>query len=171
MLTACPAPTPTVDSGPAPDSGLGLVDAGPAVDAGAVSRALPLDLVADRADGGQASLQVTADLVDLDPTNRLELTIGAHLVDYRIRLLDWRDEVPVSDDLATRTDAGISYRLVLAAPLKAGRTYTLVVDPAVGADLLDDRGRAFDEVRVGLRVSGEIEAPPGKPSRKTKRPR
>ena len=68
----------------------------------------------------------------------------------------------LSDEEARAEDGGMSYRIVLAAPLKSGRSYTLSVESELGHEITDFSGRGYRDVRVGLRVRGEPEAEPKK---------
>lgn len=102
---------------------------------------------------------------EVDAGTSLRLTTPVQLKDYRVRLLDWEDKVVTSDDEAEVSTAGTSYRVSLPAPLATGRRYTLMVDASVGPVATDVAGREFDDVRLTLRVRGEVQKPPP-PARK-----
>ncbi|MDX2014508.1 MAG: hypothetical protein SFW67_30200 [Myxococcaceae bacterium] len=167
LLVGCPKPA----AGPAPESMDAAVDAGP-IDAGVVAAApLTFRLTATLVDGGlQTFDDLDAGLV-LDPSRALELSASVGLVGARVRLLDWTDAVVASDDSLETSDAGFSYRIDLLQPLKSGRSYSVLVDAESAERVSDGLGREFDEWRLGVRVTGEVQPEPGQGSEKPKKTR
>lgn len=178
-LSGCPKPAPegpsdagSIDAGIAIDAGLGI-DAG-AMDAGPpVLAELPFTLTATRADGGAEELRIVEGRAELDPARGFDLTIPVVLKDYRVRLMDWADQIVPADEVATVADGGVAYRIDLLQPLHTGRTYLLQIDAEFGPEITDAAGRTWDDVRVHLAVRGELEPAPGKapkkPAGKTKK--
>lgn len=168
-LCGCPesprlAPT---DAGPsaAVDAGPLVVDAGPP----------PLTLLVrfEAADGGPDVVVDTgsdAGLVFIEPARAIELSASLGLDDVRVRLFDWSDAIVQSDDRLERTDAGFHYRIELAAPLKTGRSYSLLLDGETQDAFRDQAGREHLELRVNVRVTADVQPEPGarpkKPARK-----
>lgn len=165
VLCGCPSERPPE----APDAGRieAVVDAGVAagVDAGPP---VPLKLtfaVTARADGGEeAPVAFADDAAEIDPVTGFTLTTPVRLKDYRVRLFDWADQVVASDDTAELGDAGLVYRIDLLQPVKTGRRYTLVVDAELAPEIADEAGRTYDDVRLGLKIRGEVQ--PDKPAKK-----
>lgn len=172
LMTGCPS-----DRREVPDAAVEvMVDAGAAeasvVDAGPPA---PLHLeftVKARSDGGEEALTFIDGAAELEPVTKLSLATPARLKDYRVRLFDWADQAVVSDDAAELTDAGLEYRIELPQPLKTGRRYSLVIDAEFAPQLADEAGRHYDDVRLSLKIRGEIQPdnkPAKKPGKKPKR--
>lgn len=107
----------------------------------------------------------------IEPTQALELSATQPLANYRIRLFDEADRALVSDDEAVATPEGLTYRMALAAPLKTGHRYALVLEPQSGAAIVDPRGKTIPDQRIEFAVAGvkEKPAPPPKPVRRRRR--
>jgi hypothetical protein len=173
VLSACPSPKTTIelDAGLADaaiDAGL---DSGTAIDAGPVdaSVAFAVTLRAESDAGVVTELEFVAGATSIDAVQNLEVLTSVELRDYRIRLYDWADQIVASDDLVT-VDGGISYRIGLLAPLRPGRTYSLVIDADLGTTMLDPVGRPLDDVRLTLNVRGDVQPEPGaRPPKKKKK--
>jgi hypothetical protein len=171
-LAGCPKPAPETP----PDAGsIGAaiaIDAGVGIDAGAVDAGppipgeLPFTLIATRADGGTEDLRIVEGRAELDPARGFDLAIPVALKDYRVRLMDWADQIVPADEVATAADGGVAYRIDLLQPLHTGRTYLLQIDAEFGPEITDTAGRTWDDVRVHLAVRGEIEPAPGKAPKK-----
>lgn len=172
-FSACP-PKPTedaghsevaLDAGPA-DAGVdgGTVDAGPPKPA-----ELHVELATGSSDGGLEPVPIDQAGAQLEATRSLVVFIDAPLQNYRVQLLDWADQVVQSDEAASTTDGGIDYRILPAEPLKAGRSYTLQIEAQTGETITDVRGREYDDVRVALKIKGELAPEPGKAKPKKKR--
>ncbi len=165
LWLGCPtpvgAPDASADAGPAQPTPIdaGVPDAGPAQ--------LQFSLTSSVVDGGTALVDVIEGHALLDPSNALELKLPSPLLDARIRLMDSSDAVVESDDQAIASDAGFSYRIGLLQPLKGGRRYSLLIDAETQDTFSDEAGHQFDEVRVELQVSGEVQPEAGqKPKQK-----
>lgn len=173
VLCGCPdkAAIPPIDAGglESPDAGVDagvvVVDAGPP----------PLTLLVrfEAADGGPDVVIDTgadAGLVFIEPARAIELRASLGLEDVRVRLFDWSDAVVPGDDQLESTDAGFRYRIELAAPLKTGRSYSLLLDGETQDAFRDQAGREHLELRVNVRVTGEVQPEPGarpkRPARK-----
>ncbi|MEW6430370.1 MAG: hypothetical protein AB1730_02575 [Myxococcota bacterium] len=170
VLSGCPAEKP-----PTVDAGLREIDAGVVaerVDAGPPPLLRLEFIVTAKMDGGEAALEFVDGVAELDSTSGLALTTPVRLHDYRVRLFDWADQAVASDDTAELSDAGLAYRIELAEPLKTGRRYTLVVDAELAPEIGDEAGRHYDDVRLGLKVRGQLvpDPPPkNKPGKKKKK--
>lgn len=161
LLSACPrasdspaqsAPDARVEADAAVDAGPEASDAGPS-DAGLPVLTLTLTAATD---GGTSLVTVGPDgRAELEPTATLILEFPTRLRDYRVRLFDDRDLVLPSDDAATLTDGGLLYEVDLLQPLAPGRSYLLMVDGELGPQVLDQEGRAHEDVRLVLNVRGE----------------
>lgn len=166
VLLGCPAEKPVEPPDAATEA---PVDAGVAevIDAGPPA---PLRLefaVTARRDGGEDLLAFSEDATEIDPATGFTLTTPVRLKDYRVRLFDWNDQVVPSDDTAELADGGLTYRIDLAAPLKTGRRYSLLVDAELAPQIDDEAGRHYDDVRMELKVRGDVV--PDKPAKKSKR--
>lgn len=169
VLSGCPEEKPAeIDAGAPVTIDAGVVaepvDAGPPP---------PLRLefvVTAKTDGGEEALEFADGVAELESTSGLALTTPVRLHDYRVRLFDWADQAVASDDTAELSDAGLAYRIELVEPLKTGRRYTLVVDAELAPEIGDEAGRHYDDVRLGLKVRGEIvpDKPAKKPGKKKK---
>lgn len=155
------AATEIVDAG-APDAG--PIDAGPPLPA-----QLRLTIDARFADGGAARVEPIDGTAEIDPLIGLDVAIPIRLKDFRLRVLDWADQVVPSDDTADVTDAGIEYRIDLQAPLKTGRSYVLAIDSQFGPVVADEAGRTWEDIRLKLKVRGEVEPDPKKPGKPKKK--
>ena len=92
------------------------------------------------------------------------------LRDYRIRVIDSADQVVPSDDIATELDGGLTYVIAFAQPLRQGKTYALTLEAQAGPQLTDWAGKPWDDVRLSLKVRGQVEPEPGvKLSKKKKK--
>ncbi|MEW5737404.1 MAG: hypothetical protein AB1938_00675 [Myxococcota bacterium] len=171
-LTGCPSePRRDVADAAAIEVDAGRSDAGGQVlDAGPPA---PLRLefaVSVGSDGGEEPVSFVDGAAEIDPVSVLVLTTPVRLSDYRVRLFDWADQVVVSDDSAAPGDAGVVYRIALPQPLKTGRRYSLVVDAERAPEISDEAGRHYDDVRLSLKIRGEIQpdTPAKKPGKKRK---
>ncbi len=185
-LPGCPPSSPPVSlaldasASQTVDAGLVGEDAGQptATDGGAVVEADGGVSVAKHAvllvevnaisDGG-----LSAVAFDENNTAQVEVLRGLNvnsvgLRDYRIRVIDWVDQVVSSDDTATEVDGGLVYLMNFTQPLKAGRTYTLTIEAQSGTQFTDVQGAPHDDVRYTLKVRGDVEPEPGKPAKKKK---
>ena len=81
-------------------------------------------------------------------------------------MLDFRDQVVVSDD--ELTPDGRTYVITLSEPLKAGRSYTLVLDAELGPVVTDDSGGTWNDWELAFRIAGEIQPEPGAPKKPKK---
>lgn len=172
VALGCPKPVAEVpdastevplDAGDATDAGAEPVDAGPETLRFTLSFAL--------ADGGTLEADHdTAQPLQLDPASTLTLTFPSPLEDARVRVMDWTDAIVASDDEATaEPDAGFTYRITFSQPLKSGRSYSLLIDSEAHETFSDARGHVFDEVRLSLKVSGQVQPEPGAATKKKKR--
>ncbi len=172
FVAGCSKPAPSgipdaaIEAKVAVDAGLTALDAGPADAGPPLPLELPFAVVATRVDGGTEALTFVEGRAELDPARGFELTIPLVLKDYRVRLMDWSDQIVPSDEVATVADGGISYRIDLVQPLHTGRTYQLQIEAEFGPEILDAAGRTWDDVRVHLAVRGELEPAPGKAPKK-----
>lgn len=161
-LTACPDRS-TADAAIETDAAgfdAGLVDAGPP---------LPLTLeptvTATARDAGTIELKAGS---ETDDVVSLTVTIPVKLKDFRIRLMDWRDQIVPSDDELMAD--GKTYVIALSEPLKTGRGYSLKLDAELGPVVTDDTGGIWDDWELAFRVAGEVVPEPGsKKSSKKKR--
>jgi hypothetical protein len=164
LVAACPSPkTPIEPDAGSPDAAVDAgLDSGAAIDAGPVDASVAFEIhVRAESDAGVATeLEFVASAAPVDAVQVLEVATSVELRDYRIRLYDWADQIVPSDDLAI-VDGGITYRIGLLAPLRTGRTYSLVLDADLGASMLDPAGRPLDDVRLTLNVRGEVQVEPG----------
>lgn len=166
VLSGCPTekPVEVPDAAPPPviDAGVAeVVDAGPPA---------PLRLefaVTARTDGGEDVLTFGEAATEIDPALGFTLTTPVRLKDYRVRLFDWNDQVVPSDDTAELADGGLTYRIELPEPLKTGRKYSLLVDAELAPEIDDEAGRHYDDVRLELKVRGDVV--PDRPAKKSKK--
>jgi hypothetical protein len=165
FLSACPSnqvpEVPSVlDAGA--DAGGAPVDAGPP--------ALTFRLAVSFVDGGHLDVDLgDAGVLALESANSLELTSPIPLLGARVRLLDWTDAVVAGDDELEVSDAGFRYRIQPLQPLKSGRGYSVLVDAESTDQFTDAYGRSHDELRVPLRIAGEVQPEPGQTTSKKKR--
>lgn len=180
LVVGCPKPPEApidagspVDAGELVDAGLEPIDAGPPtlrftmrftfVDGG---------MLETDQDGAQLSdpTQSAPGLV-LEPAQSLTLAFPDRLDDVRVRVMDWTDAVVASDDEAVAPDAGFTYRITFAQPLKSGRSYSLLIDSEAHDTFTDSKGRVFDEVRKSFKISGEVQPESGAPAKKKRKKR
>ena len=163
MLAGCPEEKPSVDAGRlildagAAEVDAGIPDAGPTVP---TELTFAIDFVG--LDGGVSSVLSTAAAAQIDSARSIFILFPTPLKDYRVRMFDGAEQVLASDEEARAEDGGMSYRIVLAAPLKPGRAYSFSVEAELGHEITDFSGRGYRDVRVGLKVRGEPEAEPKK---------
>lgn len=147
-LLGCPEDRPAL---PAPvDAGSPevIIDAGP-VDAGPSS--LDPVVTAAWADGGSAIVTAQA---EIEPATSLTVALPTSLKDFRIRLLDFREQVVASDDELSAD--GRTYRIVPTQPLQTGRRYSLQLDAELGPVVTDTAGATFEDWQLEFRVTGEV---------------
>lgn len=156
VLTACPekrVEAALADSGLEPDAGIdaGVIDAGPTAPA-----SLEITVAAVTRDGGVTELKANA---ETEPASSIQVTLPIKLKDFRIRLLDWRDQLVVSDD--ELDPSGRTLTIALPEPLKTGRSYRLILDAELGPVVTDEAGAIFNDWEMPFRVAGEVvpEAP------------
>ena len=157
VLLGCPEkpkPPPeivVIDAGPIE------IDAGPPVDAGPpLPSSLEPTVIAAFRDGGTSPVTAKS---EIDQASSLSIALPIKLKDFRIRLLDFRDQVVVSDDELAAD--GRSYVITLAEPLKTGRSYTLVLDAELGPVVTDDSGGTWNDWELDFRIAGEVQPEPG----------
>lgn len=148
------------------DAGPLDVDAGPPIDAGPPAPAsLEPTVVAAFVDGGTATVTST---VAIDPASTLAVSLPIKLKDFRIRLLDFREQIVTSDDELLAD--GRTYLITLPQPLKTGRSYSLVLDAELGPVVTDDSGGTWNDWALVFKVSGEVQPEPG-PAKKPGKPK
>jgi hypothetical protein len=106
-------------------------------------------------DGALRLLDPVEGIVEIEPLQALEVRVSLPLDNYRVRVLDWNQNVVPSDDTASQSDAGLAYRIGLLRGLAPGRRYELLVDPQFGPRIEARGGGAFDDWRIALAVKGE----------------
>ncbi len=141
-----------------------LVDDAGVEDAGALPAQVALFVTASLRDGGSVSIEPEA-LVD-PSINSLTVQLSVPLSDFRLRLLDHRDQVVPSDD--ELFPDGKTYLIVPLEPLKTGRSYSVIMDSEFGPVVTNEQGQPLDDWSLVFRISGEIqsEALPAKKTRK-----
>lgn len=165
-LCACPESTLQQDAG---TPGAAPLDAGTAAPTPAE---LAVTVRAELVDGGVVTLELDGPERPLvDPAQRLLLETNLPVRNYRVRVFDEVDRAMVSDDTATDLPEGLDYRISFPEPLKTGHRYTLVLDAANGATMVDTRGGSHADVRLPFQVSGVKEKPPPPPKKSKKRRR
>jgi hypothetical protein len=107
--------------------------------------------------------------VAITPPVAMQLFFARPLIGARVRVMDWTDAVVASDDETNLIDGGFVYRSRFQSLLKAGRQYTLLIDPETGDHFEDSEGHAFEELRVRFRLLGEVQAEQPKSPKKRKR--
>lgn len=159
LVSACPSRTEpqVVDSGPEPDAGFGVVDAGPPLPV-----TLTPELSGGLSDGGVVA--IVAD-TEIEPITSMTVALPMPLKDFRIRVLDWRDQVVVSDDELMAD--GKTYLVTFAEPLKTGHSYRVALDAELGPIVTAESGQEVDDWELKFKIAGEIvpEAP-ARPSRR-----
>jgi hypothetical protein len=160
VVCGCPEKrAEVIDAGAVAEVDAGL-DAGEPFDAGPPPPAtLDPVVTVGFADGGVGPLSANA---EVDVPRTLTVAIPLKLKDFRLRLMDWRDQVVVSDDELLAD--GKTLLVTPAEPLKTGRSYTLVLDAELGPVVTDESGRTFNDWELGFRVAGEVQ--PDKPEPK-----
>lgn len=168
LLAGCPEETPLVDASLAIDAGsptdAGILDAGPPLP---TELLFTIDFVG--VDGGVSSVASSATTAQIDPARMLLIQFPTALKDYRVRVFDGAEQVLPSDEEARAADGGLSYQIVLAGPLKPGRSYSFSVEAELGHEITDMSGRGYRDVRMGLKVRGEPEPEPKKKPGKKRR--
>ena len=169
VLAGCPKPAEVLVPDAAMAIDAGVEDAGPSepIDAGPP---LPTELAFDldflNLDGGVSTVRSSESHAEIDPSKTVLIQFPAVLKDFRVRLFDGNDQVLTSDEEARVEDAGMSYRIALAAPLKAGRSYTFGVEAELGHEITDISGHGYRDVFVSLKVRGDPEPEANKPGKK-----
>jgi len=169
VFAACPSPKPKPE-----------VDAGTPADAGPPPPPpLKLEVRYQAADAGMSLIDFAPDGARplIEPTSQLELSTNIGLQNYRVRLFDEVDRAMASDDQMEEPGDRVRYRIQLAAPLKTGHKYALVVDAQTGSAIADSSGRLYPDQRLEFAISGPRESdappkkqkPPQKPARKRRR--
>jgi hypothetical protein len=151
-------------------------DAGEAVADAGISAGRELEFTLsggflEDADAGMEPLRIErGSLIDLQPTASLLLKSSIPLRNFRVRIFDESDRALASDDQSSDSEAGTDYRIGLAAALKPGHRYALVVDAQTGASFMDVNGKAYSDLRAELRILGAREKPlKKKPNRRHRR--
>lgn len=165
LLVGCPAKpvevSPAIDAGPVAEPiDAGPIDAGPAL--------LEPLVTAGLSDGGTLSLKVANE--PIDPPAALTVALPTRLKDLRIRLLDWRDQLVVSDD--ELMPDGVTYVITLKDPLKTGRRYKLSLDAELGTVVTSESGQSMQDWELEFTVAGDVQPDPAalkKSSKKKKR--
>lgn len=153
VLMACPA---EVAKPVIVDAGVVEVDAGQPVDAGPLPpSSLEPTVVALFADGGTVSVTPKS---ELDAAKALTISLPIKLKDFRIRLLDYREQIVVSDDELMAD--GRTYVITLPEPLKTGRGYNLVLDAELGPIVTDDSGGTWNDWELPFRIAGDVQPEP-----------
>jgi hypothetical protein len=155
-----------IDAGsPELDAGF---DAGEPIDAGPPPPATLEPVVSlGFKDGGLATLTANA---EIDPPATITIAIPIKLKDFRVRLMDWRDQLVVSDDELLAD--GKTLLITPTEPLKTGRGYSLILDSELGPVVTDEAGRTFNDWELAFRVAGEVQpdkSDPKKPLKKKKK--
>jgi hypothetical protein len=164
VLMACPEKRveSIADSGAETDAGAdaGAIDAGPPAPV-----SLEITVATMATDGGVTELKANA---EIEPAKSIQVTLPMKLKDFRIRLLDWRDQLVVSDDELDA--AGRTLTITLPEPLKTGRSYSLVLDAELGPVVTDEAGATFNDWELPFRIAGEVvpETPVKAPKKKKK---
>jgi len=129
------------------------------------ARGIDVELTVEAVDGGRTTLTLNglgldAGASEIEPTRLLELRLSPRPQSPRIRLFDWTEQIVESNDtgLSSGDDPIFVYRIEALEPLQAGRTYILTVDSELGGRLLDASGSPLEEVRMPLRVVGDLKA-------------
>ena len=154
LLTACPAEL----SRPAIDAGVAMIeiDAGSPIDAGPpVPSSLEPTVVVAFPDGGSSPVTASS---TIDAAIALTVSLPIKLKDFRIRLIDFREQVVASDD--ELMPDGRTYVIALPEPLKTGRGYTLVLDAELGPIVTDDSGGTWNDWELAFRIAGDVQPEP-----------
>jgi len=141
-------------------------------DAGAPAARVSLSIRERLLDGGLEPIEIQPNArTPIEPTQQLEVSTTAPLVNYRIRVFDEADRAMISDDVAESSDEHLDYRIYFHEPLKPGHRYTLVLDAQSGSAFSDQRGNEQTERRLELQVAGERQKLPAKKSSAKKKRR
>ncbi len=165
LLAACPVelPKPVIDAGVV----MIEIDAGTPIDAGPpVPSSLEPTVVAAFQDGGSSPLTASS---TIDAATALTVSLPIKLKDFRIRLIDFREQVVASDDELMAD--GRTYVITLPEPLKTGRGYTLTLDAELGPIVTDDSGGTWNDWELAFRIAGDVQPEPNakkNPKRKKK---
>ena len=167
VLAACPAEVQkpvVIDAGlPAVE----VIDAGP-IDAGPpIPSSLEPTVVAGFPDGGTAEVIAKA---EIEPATSLTISLPTRLKDFRIRLIDYRDQIVTSDD--ELLGDGRTLVIQLPEPLKTGRGYTLALDSELGPIVTDESGGTWNDWELAFRIAGDVLPEAGakkKPPKKKKK--
>jgi hypothetical protein len=162
VLIGCPAKVVgVVDSGPSVAEVIdaGIVDAGPPMPV-----SMEPVVTAGLADGG--TIGVTSK-EPIDAPKTLTIALPTKLKDFRFRLVDWRDQVVVSDD--ELLGDGRTYVIALPEPLKTGRRYTLSLDAEVGAVVTAESGQTVQDWELDFVIAGDVVPEPGSAKKKPKK--
>lgn len=152
VLAACPA---EVQQPVIVDAAVEFVDAGP-IDAGPpIPSSLEPTVIAGYPDGGTAAVTAKA---EMEPLTSLTVSLPIKLKDFRIRLIDFREQVVTSDDELLAD--GRTYLINLPEPLKTGRGYTLVLDAELGPIVTDETGGTWNDWELAFRIAGDVQPEP-----------
>jgi hypothetical protein len=148
------------------DAGAAEVDAGPPIiDAGPPPpSSLEPTVLASFRDGGSSPVTAKS---EIDAATALTISLPIKLKDFRIRLLDFREQIVTSDDELMAD--GRTYVITLPEPLKTGRGYSLVLDAELGPIVTDDSGGTWNDWELAFRIAGDVQPEPGavkKPKKK-----
>lgn len=167
VLMGCPAQAPKPPEVVVIDSGPIEIDAGAPVDAGPpLPSSLEPTVVATFRDGGTVPVTAKA---EIDAPIALTISLPIALKDFRIRLVDYREQIVVSDDELIAD--GRTYVITLPEPLKTGRGYNLVLDSELGPVVTDDSGGTWNDWELAFRIAGEVQPEPGAPKKPKKQKR
>lgn len=152
-----------IDAGsPVEDAG---VDAGEPIDAGPPPPAtLDPQVIATFADGGVAPLTANA---EIEVPKTISVSLAIKLKDFRLRLMDWRDQIVTSDDELLAD--GKTLLITPTEPLKTGRSYSLVLDAELGPVVTDESGRTFNDWELAFRIAGEVQPDKADPKKQQKK--
>ena len=167
VLAACPSEVQKpieLDAGPPL---VEVIDAGP-VDAGPpIPSSLEPTVAAGFPDGGSVAVTAKA---EIEPATSLTVSLPIKLKDFRIRLIDFREQIVTSDDELLAD--GRTYLINLPEPLKTGRGYTVVLDSELGPIVTDETGGTWNDWELAFRIAGDVQPEPGakkKPPKKKKK--
>ena len=137
-----------------------VIDAGPPLPA-----TLEPTVIGTQKDGGIAAITNNA---QIDEVAALTISMPIKLKDFRLRLMDWKDKIVVSDDELLAD--GKTYLLTPAEPLQSGRDYTLKLDADLGVIITDETGGTWNDWELAFHLNGEVVPEPAarKPGKKKK---
>jgi hypothetical protein len=167
FLAACREPSgntaqPTIAAMP-PDAAAESIpqfaDAGPPI-----PLSLEPKITVQSIDGGTAEVDAHG---LIEPSSGITVNLPVKLIDFRVRVFDWRDQLVVSDDELLGDG---TYHVTFAEPLKPGRTYMVLLDSEFGPVMTDENGRTYNDWDMPLHISGEIQAEPQRGSKKKSLP-